>query len=76
MPKITIFFILLCKFKKYKKNAVKILFMMQDVVLAQNIAFFANYFAQNCAKLVAYDAEYCAKLVLLHAQMMRKMSQK
>ena len=47
MPKITIFFILLCKFKKYNTFYVKILFMMQDVVLAQNIAFCAN-FAEFC----------------------------
>ena len=78
MPKITIFFILLCKFKKYNTFYVKILFMMQDVVLAQNIAFCAN-FAEFCllrklfcAKLVVYDAEYCAKLVPLHAQNVAK----
>ena len=56
------FFILLCKFKKYKKKIVKILFMMQDVVLAQNIAFCANF------------AEFCG--ILLFAQIiLRKIAQ-
>ena len=75
MPKITIFLQCYVNSKNIIFFFVKILFMMQDVVLAKNIAFCA-YFAQNCAKLVAYDAEYCAKLVPLHARMMRKMSQK
>ena len=77
MPKITIFFILLYKLKKYNT------FFCQNFIYDAGCSSCTKYcvlrkfcgillFAQNCAKLVAYDAEYCAKLVPLHAQNVAK----